>query len=173
MLKLTLTIASLGALAACSAAARPTEEAPIAPAAIASEVEYAAPDSNELALAGASEVAAPESYVAAAPAAMMPVAAAYADVRCDIRVRRTANGVELEAVARSDEPALGEYEFVITKSGAAGSSDIVQGGAFDLGGGHSQSLGLSEIGMERGARYRARLVLSDHDGVVCEDRVRS
>lgn len=154
MSRLILAMAVLGALSACSASARPSESAAAAPLAVAVAPPMAA-------------------SVAAPPVAHTLVHAELADVRCDIRTRRTANGVELEAFARSSAPAMGEFEFIITKHDAGGSSDIVQGGAFDLSGGESQSLGLSEISVERGGRYRARLVLSDSDGVICREEVRS
>jgi hypothetical protein len=170
MSRLILAMAVLGALSACSAAARPSEEmASAAPsvAAVASAPALAGGPVEPAATPPAAAFAAP------APAAHAPVHAALADVRCSIRTRRTSHGVELEAFARSNAPAMGEYEFIITKEDAGGSSDIVQGGAFDLNGGGSQSLGLSEISVERGGRYRARLVLSDSGGVICREEVRS
>jgi len=172
MSRLILTMAALGALGACSAAALPTAEAPAAPSALASAAAPAA----LTAPASAPELAGgPLAETAAAPlVAEAPTRVALAEaVRCDIRTRRTARGVELEARARANAPAFGEYEFVITKHDRGGSSDIVQGGAFDLAAGQSQSLGLSEISVERGGRYRARLVLSDSDGVICREEVRS
>jgi len=159
MSRLMLTVAMLAALGACSAAAGPAEQmAPAPPAALASEPVLASEPA---------EPAAKRTPHATAHAVLA------ADVRCSIRTRRTANGVEFEAFARSGAPAMGEFEFVITKDDAGGSSDIVQGGAFDLGEDDSQSLGLSEISIERGGRYRARLVLSDSDGVICREEVRS
>lgn len=171
MSRLVLTMAVLGALSACSAAARPSDEmasaAPVVAAAVTSAPELVG-GPVEPAMAPPAAAAA-----VAAPAAHVPVQAALADVRCDIRTRRTSHGVELEAFARSDAPAMGEFEFIITKDDAGGSSDIAQSGVFDLGGGERQSLGLSEISVERGGRYRARLVLSDSDGVICREEVRS
>jgi hypothetical protein len=92
---------------------------------------------------------------------------ASADVDCDIRAVRTAHGVRLEASAVSEGGASGEYEFVITKRDRGGSSDIVQGGEYDLIAGDMQSLGSAEVSVERGGAYRARLVLRDMDGVAC------
>lgn len=86
---------------------------------------------------------------------------------CAIEVTRTRDGVRFEALARSFEPASGEYEFVLTKDDRGGSSDIVQGGAFRLAAGEENILGSSELSLERGGRYRARLVLRDGDGEVC------
>lgn len=86
---------------------------------------------------------------------------------CTIDVTRTRHGVRFEALARSFEPASGEYEFVLTKDDRGGSSDIVQGGAYRLAAGDESTLGSSELSLERGGRYRARLVLWDGDREVC------
>jgi hypothetical protein len=160
MSKWMLTVAAACMAAACSASALPGEElAPAAaPAALMSEDDLAGAPLAE----GAALEAEAEIKLAALP-----------DVRCDIRVRRTRHGVELEARARADAPAFGAYQFIITKTDAGGSSDIVQGGEFDLAAGEALSLGVSEFSVERGGRYRARLVLSDDVGEICRDEVRS
>lgn len=91
-----------------------------------------------------------------------------ADLSCNVRTIRTSHGVRFEARASSDAGhASGEYEFVIRKRDRGGASDIVQGGAFDLVAGDTQSLGSAEISVERGGEYSARLVLRDADGVAC------
>lgn len=95
---------------------------------------------------------------------------AHAGVRraeCTIDVTRTRHGVRFEALARSFAPASGEYELVLTKLDRGGSSDIVQGGAYRLAAGDENLLGSSELSLERGGRYRARLVLWDGDREVC------
>lgn len=92
---------------------------------------------------------------------------------CAIDVTRTRHGIRFEALARSPDRALGDYELVITKHDRGGSSDIVQGGQFDLRPGREAVLGESELSLERGGRYRARLVLWDADGAVCRSERRS
>ncbi|MBC7770490.1 MAG: hypothetical protein H7124_17045 [Phycisphaerales bacterium] len=111
----------------------------------------------------------------AAPASNdAPEIAAYAPaahgLSCEIDVTRINGGVRLEAQAfdLASGPGTLEYDFVVTKYGAAGSSDIVQGGEVS-----AQTLGEVELSLERGARYRARLTLSDADGEVCTQEVRS
>ncbi len=86
---------------------------------------------------------------------------------CTIDVTRTRHGVRFDALARSFEPASGEYEFVLTKDDRGGSSDIVQGGVYRLSAGDESMLGSSELSVERGGRYRARLVLWDGGVEVC------
>ena len=138
-----LTMAALSALAACAAAARPAEPtiaATVAPAAI----EAAAPTTT---------------YVRPA--------AARGDISCDVRSRRTANGVLIQARAFAERAFDGEYDLVITKTGGGGSADINQGGPVSLDAGSSVTLGENEIGLERGARVHATLTLRDDSGQIC------
>ncbi len=112
-------------------------------------------------------------FIALAGAALgaLPASTAVAhgprSAECTIDVARTHHGLRFDALARSRTRASGEYELVITKSGRGGSADIVQGGAFQLGAGEENLLGSSELSLDRGGRYRARLVLWDGDRVVC------
>lgn len=106
------------------------------------------------------------------PVRATPVAYESDAVECMVRRVPTLHGVRLEALARGDRDAYGEYEFVVTKDGAGGSSDIVQEGEFDLSAGE-QLLGEAEFSMGRRDFYRARLVLRDGGVVVCRDDVRS
>lgn len=139
-----LLIASVAALSACSAAAT-TPQLAGAPEAPVAASQLAPPEA--LPVVAASQVAAPR-------------------ISCDVRTTRTAHGVRFDATARSNGPASGEYQLVITKRDRGGRSDIVQGGEYILDGG-SQSLGNAEISLERGGGYDARLVLRDADGVAC------
>jgi hypothetical protein len=100
--------------------------------------------------------------------------AAYpAEVECAIRLTPTRYGMRFEALAEGFAPARGQYEFILTKDDRGGSSDIVQGGDFDLIDGDREVLGSAELSLERGARYRARLVLSDDAGEICRSERRS
>jgi hypothetical protein len=92
---------------------------------------------------------------------------------CDIIVRRTGNGVLIKAVANPGRYLDGDYSFVITKNGRGGSSDINQGGPFDARAGERVELGVSELSLERGAGYRATLVLSDNGREICRRTVRN
>lgn len=123
------------------------------------------------ALIAASACAASAQSDYASPRAT-PIAYGNDAVECMVRRTPTLHGVRLEALARGDRNAYGDYEFVVTKDGAGGSSDIVQEGAFDLSAGE-QMLGEAEFSMGRRDVYRARLVLRDGAGVVCRDDVRS
>ena len=88
-------------------------------------------------------------------------------VDCAILTSRTAHGVRFSAVAGADAPSAGSYEFVLTKNDRNGSSDINQGGDFNLSAGASQSLGEAELNLDRRSSFHARLVLWNGDGEVC------
>lgn len=110
---------------------------------------------------------------AASPSPAQAHNAPQSAVECTIRETPIRGGMRFEARARAQRAAYGEYDFVLTKTDRGGSSDIVQGGAFDLRARGEQSLGSAEVSLERGARYRARLVLRDGETVMCRDDVRS
>ncbi len=103
----------------------------------------------------ANAVAAPEA------ARVAPETRESSPVTCDIRATRTSHGVRLEAVARTDRALHGTYDFVITARSSSGTSDVTQGGPFDLATGGSATVGVGEIS---GVRYRVALTLSDADG---------
>ena len=147
-----LAMAAIAALTACSAAARTEADA--------TDTFSAAP---VIAAAIAPETVAPAS------ARVEPTRhAAHNDaVTCEVRSRRTTNGLLIQARAFADRDISGEYDLVITKSGAAGSSDISQSGALNLSAGSSALLGENEISVERGARVRATLTLRDESGQLC------
>jgi hypothetical protein len=100
-------------------------------------------------------------------------ASAPAPVWCDIRITPTRNGARFEPVAQSPYPVAGSYRFVLTRTDVSGSSDVEQSGSFDLAGDRLVVLGSSELSFDRGARFRARLVLEDRRGIVCRQEVRS
>lgn len=164
MLRLLTPLALLGVVA-CAAAADP------APESVAQD--YVAPvEALELAGAPTALPAAAPAPVAsyAAPAHAQPAASAPSRISCDIDVHRTRNGLRLEATAYGAERAndVVEYEFLVRKMDAAGSSDIVQAGEVS-----EPVLGEVELSLERGARYRAELTLRDSEGEVCATEISS
>ena len=112
------------------------------------------------------------ALLSAAPASDAPAAdisASYADaaVTCEVRSRRTANGVLIQARAFADRDIVGEYDLRIIKSGGGGSAELSQGGPLVLEAGMAATLGENEISIERGSRVRAVLTLSDETGELC------
>ena len=147
-------LAALTALAACTAAARTDASVHLA-------------DSTPMSAAHEVIVAAQAN----APAPSLAHAARYDDaaplVSCDIRMRRTANGVLIEARAFADRDIAGEYDLAIVKSGGGNSSEINQGGPLDIAAGSTVTLGENELSVEPGARLRAVLTLRDEAGELC------
>jgi hypothetical protein len=126
-------------------------------------------------LDGAPSVIVPETYAAEVrapePAPKPKPQPVYqrGSLDCDIDIDRTANGIRITPVVHSDRTLNGEYTLVITKDGGAGSSDISQGGPFDVSRGESVRLGSSEFSMERGASFRATLKVRANGREVCRD----
>lgn len=119
-------------------------------------------------LDGAPLAIAPEAYAAKpAPKPQPDYRAARLD--CDIDVDRTANGIRITPVVHSDRALAGEYSLVVTKTGGGNSSDINQGGPFDVSRGESVRLGSSEFSMERGAKFRATLKVRANGREICRD----
>jgi hypothetical protein len=144
MLRLLIPLALVSA-AACAAASEPMPEA-------------AAPELSAAALV---------EQLEAAPAPAEPAQQAVylaSGVECEIYRARTLHGLRLEAMAigfeASPEPL--DYEFIVTKQGPGGSSDIMQAGEVSEGG-----LGSVDLSLERGDRFHATLTLSDSEGEVC------
>jgi hypothetical protein len=92
-------------------------------------------------------------------------------ISCEIRSSKSSGGILLEAVATGQAQTTGEYEFVISKSGGGGTSDITQGGEFEIGPEEEVILGEVALGSGEGTSVRARLTLSEGGKVLCEAQV--
>lgn len=97
------------------------------------------------------------------------VQSARTDATCEILVARTSSGVRITPVVRAHGSTHGEYSLVVTKTGASGSSDISQGGPFDAAHGERVKLSASEFSLERGARFRAVLTITEDGRQICRD----
>lgn len=110
-------------------------------------------------------------------AAAMPAASGLGSheppVSCELKLKRTSHGVQLEAWVRALRATEGEYQLIVTKTGPGGSSDVSQGGTFAVDARSATVLGSTEFGLEPRARLKARLILSDRHGRLCGDEVES
>jgi hypothetical protein len=89
-------------------------------------------------------------------------------IECVIRAQPEQHFLRLEAIARSDAPAAGEYRFSVAKRSSSGSSSNAQTGTFVLKSGHEQVL--TTILLDRSAigNYHAELSLqSDRERFTC------
>jgi hypothetical protein len=112
------------------------------------------------------ELRAPKPLPPPAPAKVQRAVSRFS---CDIDIDRTSNGIRVTPIVHADKSMSGEYSLTITKSGAAGSSDISQGGEFDAARGEHVRLSSSEFSMERGAKFRAVLEVRAGGREVCRD----
>lgn len=148
MLKRSVSLIALAALltTACTAAAATntaiTTQAPLAPVAMVEP--------------------------APAQAAVTPATYHEAPLTCEVRSRRTSNGVLIQARAFADRDIDASYDLRIVKSGGGNSSEVNQSGDFSLAAGSSATLGENEMSFERGSRLRAYLTISDARGELCQ-----
>ena len=161
MKRLLLVLTALSTIAACSAAAAPNAQ--VMAAATPPAVEAPA-------LAGPPPA---ETYAAPLKPAPVERVSARSQPVCDIRATPTSHGVAISAVLNPGEAISGDYNLVITKSGTSGSSDVQQSGAFNAARGERVTLGQTELGLERGDRFHAVLTLTDADGRICRQELRS
>jgi len=151
MKKFLLTLTALGAIAACAAAASPNPQ---------------------MAATNVAPLAAPATTnVASAPPNLGE--GVRSRMACDIRATPTPHGVTISAVLNAADAITGDYNMVITKIGASGSSDVNQAGPFQAARGERVTLGETELGLGRGDRFHAVLTLTGADGQVCRQELRS
>jgi len=81
---------------------------------------------------------------------------------CDIRVVPHGGSLVLEGLVTAPVPVSGSYELQISQGGYAGSSNIRQGGEFDVAPGTDGSLGMVSLSSQGG--YAATLIVHWHDG---------
>jgi hypothetical protein len=97
----------------------------------------------------------------------MPVAPSIA-IECVIRAQPANDFLRLEAIARSDAAASGEYRFSVIKRSSTGSSNNAQSGSFVLRPGQEQVLTTLILDRSAVGNYRAELSLqSDRERFTC------
>lgn len=92
------------------------------------------------------------------------------DVTCEIRSSQSSGDLRLTAVAASGVRTAGGYELVVIKSGVGGSSDITQGGEFEVEPGAEAILGEVALGDGEAASVEATLTVKVDGKPVCEAR---
>lgn len=93
-------------------------------------------------------------------------------LRCEILTDTSGGMVSLEGVVHAASALAGTYSFTVRSSGAGGSSDIEQGGAFEAARGETVSLGQMSLGS--GARLDASLtVTAEGRTVACAGTART
>ena len=77
-------------------------------------------------------------------------------LRCEIRQTVQGGAILLEPVVYADRSTNGTYSVSVSGSGASGSTNIRQGGAFEASAGNPASLGQMSVGAN-GAAYDVKL----------------
>ncbi|AWI86912.1 hypothetical protein C0214_00110 [Methylobacterium sp. DM1] len=80
-------------------------------------------------------------------------------VVCTISERRVGDRVRIEAQIRSDKERAGIYELQVTKSGPAGSAQVIQRSDFTLDPGTPLQIQGLSLSLEPHGQYRARLLI--------------
>ena len=89
---------------------------------------------------------------------------------CEIRSTDIRGGVRLEAIVIGRAGGSGEYQFVVAKSGGGGTSNISQGGEFEIRAGEETVVGEVTLGSREKAKVKARLTVGSGSGkLVCQD----
>ena len=90
---------------------------------------------------------------------------------CEIRSTPTPGGVRLEAIVMSSVGVSGEYDLIVAKSGGGGTSNISQGGDFEVGPGEETLLGEVTLGAGEQTHVTADLTVTSTDGTLsCADQ---
>ena len=94
------------------------------------------------------------------------------NLHCEIVTRTVSKNLELTGVVWASAPAVGNYSFVVIKQGSGGSSNIAQGGLFQVAPAEKRIVGTVLVNTLQGDRYHARLsARSAEDEVVCDTRL--
>ncbi|WP_131858780.1 curli-like amyloid fiber formation chaperone CsgH [Bosea sp. BK604] len=91
-----------------------------------------------------------------------------AKLRCDIIGQDLGTGYRLKALARTAQADRGEYQFMVLKQSASGTSQNMQSGAFSIESSGEQIL--TAVVLERSAQGHVRAELAietDHGSVTC------
>lgn len=91
---------------------------------------------------------------------------------CDVTAEPTSRGLLIEAHAFANRAVDGEYDLRITKRGGGGESDVSQGGFVAIAAGSEETLGQTELSVERGSRIYADLVVRDARGELCSQTIK-
>jgi hypothetical protein len=99
------------------------------------------------------------------------VVAGSEPLRCELRVTESGDRVVLEGVVVAKTAVEGSYRMQVSRAGAAGSSDINQGGDFSATPGAPSTLGT--VTLDSGGSYSAKLKVTWTGGSIeCSERVR-
>ena len=90
--------------------------------------------------------------------------------QCEIRTTETPAGLRVESVVRGEPGTSGSYEFVLSRSGSGGLSDVNQGGEYTIPESGEMTVSVSEFNHRRRDDFDAALTVSGPNGSTsCEE----
>lgn len=91
--------------------------------------------------------------------------AAPAAVQCEIRASEVPGGLRLESVVYGAPGASGVYQLSLERSGSGGSSNVSQGGDFEIDGAGEAVVSVTEFNRGRRDGYDVTMTVEDAFGV--------
>jgi len=101
-------------------------------------------------------------------AAIVPASAAP-PMQCEIRAIAVPGGIRLESVAFGSPGLSGSYQLSLERSGASGSSNMSQGGDFEVGDDGEVVISVTEFNLGPHDKYNVALTIESSSGATyCE-----
>ncbi len=99
-----------------------------------------------------------------AAASVVP-ANAVAAVECEIHATAVPGGLRLESVVYGMPGSSGAYQLTLARSGAGGSSNVSQGGDFEIDGSGQAVVSVTEFNRSHRDNYNVEMTVEDFSGV--------
>ena len=104
-----------------------------------------------------------------AAASIVP-AHASAPAACEIRAYDVAGGVRIESVVYGAPGSSGSYQLSLARSGSGGTSNVSQGGEYEIDGAGEAVVSVTEFNRGSRDRYSVEMTVEDAHGVTHCDR---
>ncbi|MBX3492205.1 MAG: hypothetical protein KF899_04545 [Parvibaculum sp.] len=99
-----------------------------------------------------------------AAASLVPASAA-APAECEIRAYDVAGGVRIESVVYGAPGSAGSYQLSLVRSGSGGTSNVSQGGDYEIDGAGEAIVSVTEFNRSARDRYSIEMTVEDAFGV--------
>ena len=104
-----------------------------------------------------------------AAASLVP-ASASAQAACEIRAYDVAGGVRIESVVYGAPGSSGSYQLSLVRSGSGGTSNVSQGGDYEIDDAGEAVVSVTEFNRGARDRYSVEMTVEDAYGVTYCDR---
>jgi len=109
---------------------------------------------------------APLALAAAAAFGSAPTPQATSQTRCEVRLTKIPEGLEIAGVVHGRPGASGSYQLRLAKSGAGGDSQVSQGGTYTISAGSETTVSQSDFNPAPGDVYRVSMTATGAAGSV-------